>query len=1244
MTSDWVANRLLLVGNRALMQIQLDQLQQDSATTISPKRLFQLSMGAQDAKQLIFDPFTNTAILLTKNGSLLALNLNNGTETNLELTTGCLKQKTITSIVGEFIWNRAASPQLYALTWNGLMELKLGSDNCPEVNVNWEMFGERGLKAISLFAVADKVFVFATPTDLLVYDRLSASVSQFPIPNPPLKQLLTVSQSSQPFPDRNCFQLPSVSSVDVVVKNDGRTGAVVELPEPKRDEKDENFKLPIECQNISQPQTQYELHFRKRGTEKEKIIRTTNNKTFIEQGVLDKNTDYDVSLGWSNRFWPVQGQSEPKLLLHTGFGFPSAPREPTAFSLSPDTVLLSWLPPELLNAPASEIRYRISQQSSSLVSPVPVAVRPQEGARGHFSTPTADVVSCDENDICQAKVPNLRPSTDYHFWILALHVNRISLNVVEDPEATSVETQAHTREIPGILRLENATSTSLNLRWNTLPGAENGFPYVQRIQVSIQYRQSAVDASWTLLHNSTFTLEQNTTLISTGSQHSFCIEDLRPATTYDYRYLAEYHNNIVPNEEASNKKEKVLITESFFQQVQQARTKAGTPSAPTNVQLINDPKGTWTLRWSAPDSDGGETIQNYAVEFRPNSQSEWEIADRGLPSDKLFWRVTWSESHARHGSEDSDLTNGQFRVRAANSEGFGDFGYTKVNGADNVSGLERNGKGTVWNVLLILLLVSLILCAGAYYTLRLKMSKRRKVREKLHKPICMESIGEQIQQFHQTQMQFSPEVQNELKILPKITPERVKITKQLGIGSFGRVCEGFMRIDRDVSVRVAVKYLKDNSAENKIKFLKEAILMNNFDHPNIVKLLGVNMEQGEHFLVLELMDGGDLLGFLRECRPKKGRSSRLCLRDLIAIAVDVGRGCVHLETYKHVHRDLAARNCLISSKTSPQRVTKIADFGLARSLFVDDYYRDMLPLRWLSPEVITQGLFTSKSDVWAFGVLLWEIITLGEQPYSNRQNTEVLNLLSNGICLERPLECPEELYQVMRSCWTIPAEQRPKFLDIQPRMESIRGLTHFQSRDPFPSGILNGFENSLDSSTSTHESSTTTNGGDSSAALRFEKSENSSSRKHSRFGPKPVPRRQLGQQGTNGTISTTTTNVALNDSAEYELPIRPSTSSFQSSSNHNNHQNNQGSPFFASQFRKGNNSTARQQQQAVAFQNNAYLVDEGSSTEGIQKQTWDTQNFRQLNNNGNGHDFITARNPPNTNEEQQRFGGSVSRV
>lgn len=139
-----------------------------------------------------------------------------------------------------------------------------------------------------------------------------------------------------------------------------------------------------------------------------------------------------MSVGWLNRYWLSQGQSEPKL-LHTGYGFPSAPKDPNALSLSPDTVLLGWSLPDLLNAPVGEIRYRvcgftffdiffdifhqISQQSPALISPVPVAVRPQEdGPAGHFSNLLADVISCEQNP-CQAKVPNLRPSTDYHFWV-----------------------------------------------------------------------------------------------------------------------------------------------------------------------------------------------------------------------------------------------------------------------------------------------------------------------------------------------------------------------------------------------------------------------------------------------------------------------------------------------------------------------------------------------------------------------------------------------------------------------------------------------------------------------------------------------------------------------------------------------------------------------------------------------------------------------------------------------------------
>uniref|UniRef100_A0A183EJ04 receptor protein-tyrosine kinase n=1 Tax=Gongylonema pulchrum TaxID=637853 RepID=A0A183EJ04_9BILA len=117
------------------------------------------------------------------------------------------------------------------------------------------------------------------------------------------------------------------------------------------------------------------------------------------------------------------------------------------------------------------------------------------------------------------------------------------------------------------------------------------------------------------------------------------------------------------------------------------------------------------------------------------------------------------------------------------------------------------------------------------------------------------------------------------------------------------------------------------------------------------------------------------------------------LYELIGMMVDVGRGAAYLEANRHVHRDLAARNCLISSRNSNTRITKIADFGLARDVYTNDYYRvhgdDFLPLRWLSPESINDGIFTCKSDVWSFGILLWEILTLGQQPYPNKNNVQV---------------------------------------------------------------------------------------------------------------------------------------------------------------------------------------------------------------------------------------------------------------
>ncbi|KAH9520631.1 hypothetical protein DERF_004331, partial [Dermatophagoides farinae] len=283
--------------------------------------------------------------------------------------------------------------------------------------------------------------------------------------------------------------------------------------------------------------------------------------------------------------------------------------------------------------------------------------------------------------------------------------------------------------------------------------------------------------------------------------------------------------------------------------------------------------------------------------------------------------------------------------------------------------------------------------------------------------------------------------------------QTITLIKSLGKGAFGEVHEAILH---KTEQRVAVKVLNKNSTkdEDQCNFLKEAKFMSKFKHPHILQLLGVclNHHSSSIVIVLELMEAGDLLKYLRSNRPGSNNhsnkqpstsisSSPLTIDDLMSICIDVAKGCEYLEQKQFVHRDLAARNCLVSSADREKRVVKIADFGLTRGLYQQNYYRKeggLMPVRWMSPESLSDGVFTTQSDVWSYSVIMYEVMTLGQQPYQAYSNKEVLEFVKSGGILERPSFCSPQMYSLMKQCWNYEKELRPSFAMILKHLQQLR--------------------------------------------------------------------------------------------------------------------------------------------------------------------------------------------------------------
>lgn len=216
--------------------------------------------------------------------------------------------------------------------------------------------------------------------------------------------------------------------------------------------------------------------------------------------------------------------------------------------------------------------------------------------------------------------------------------------------------------------------------------------------------------------------------------------------------------------------------------------------------------------------------------------------------------------------------------------------------------------------------------------------------------------------------------------------------------------------------------------------MNEASVMKRFDTAHVVRLLGVVSQGQPTLVIMELMANGDLKSYLRSHRPEDigtGTGSQPpTFKQILQMAIEIADGMAYLSAKKFVHRDLAARNCMVAETLT----VKIGDFGMTRDIYETDYYRKgskgLLPVRWMAPESLKDGVFTSNSDVWSYGVVLWEMATLAHQPYQGLSNDQVLRYVIDGGIMERPENCPDKLYNLMRKCWHHRPTDRPTFLQL----------------------------------------------------------------------------------------------------------------------------------------------------------------------------------------------------------------------
>ncbi|XP_051261209.1 ephrin type-B receptor 3 [Dicentrarchus labrax] len=447
-------------------------------------------------------------------------------------------------------------------------------------------------------------------------------------------------------------------------------------------------------------------------------------------------------------------------------------------------------------------------------------------------------------------------------------------------------------------------------------------------------------------------------------------------------------------------------------------TNQAAPSAVPTVHLMRSTSDTLSLSWLPPEKPNG-VILDYEIKYQERGQAMSHTVTSQHSSSKVEGLRA--------------ATPYVVQVRARTVAGYGRYS----NPMDFSTSLHSDPQKSVQDQLPLIIgsaSAGLVVIVAMVVIAVVCLKKQRSGSELEYTEKLQQYISPGVKVYIDP---FTYEDPNDAvhEFAKEIDISCVKIEEVIGAGEFGEVCRGRLKQAGRREMVVAIKTLKAGYTERQRRdFLAEASIMGQFDHPNVIRLEGVLTRSCPVLIITEFMENGALDSFLRL------NDGRFTMTQLVGMLRGIAAGMKYLSDMNYVHRDLAARNILVNSNL----VCKVSDFGLSR--FLDDTSADptytsslggKIPIRWTAPEAIAFRKFTSASDVWSYGIVMWEVVSYGERPYWDMSNQDVMTAVEQDYRLPPPMDCPMVLHQLMLECWMKERNMRPKFSRIVSTLDKL---------------------------------------------------------------------------------------------------------------------------------------------------------------------------------------------------------------